>query len=320
MPDFIGNIPVPDIEPTGVFPLVSDYPVQVEEGQQIQVHRFGTIAGKIEQRFKLGAGTRVHTVLRKQLTPAHRKLLADFWETNQGVYGAFTYHAPNPDGTTTDVIVRFQDQRITFEALNSYLTRLPGLKLVEISQTPTGDGDFQNIPIYSSGVNRDGTLGPSGVADINWVMTESADSRTPGPDAIIVTNRTSAWTPNLSDARWIGPQDTENDESSSVIPGGSLYGTYKFVQLFDLTGLDPTTAVITLRWAADNNGTLRFNGAAVDSGGEMFGSLRTFSLTRGFLPGINTLEVDVVNENGPSYSPIGCIVEIVTATARLELT
>ena len=42
MPDFIGNIPVPEIVLSGVFPIIPDYPYGRAHRPEVIVHQFGS--------------------------------------------------------------------------------------------------------------------------------------------------------------------------------------------------------------------------------------------------------------------------------------
>jgi hypothetical protein len=59
----------------------------------------------------------------------------------------------------------------------------------------------------------------------------------------------------------------------------------------DLTGLDPTTALVTGQWATDNAGNdILINGisTAQTSGG--FNTFTAFMISSNFVPGINTVD------------------------------
>jgi len=96
MPDYIGNIVVPEIVPSGVFPLVPDWPLDVRRDHEVVVHQFGSGNGKVEQRILLGTGARRFTIRKQWLRDADRIALRNFWESKYGPYGAFTYNAPSP--------------------------------------------------------------------------------------------------------------------------------------------------------------------------------------------------------------------------------
>src|SRR5208282_6375856 len=61
---------------------------------------------------------------------AETNQLKAFWESMQGPWQAFTYAVPNPDGTTTGVLVTFEQAPISFEYLRSAVQ--VGLNLVEV--------------------------------------------------------------------------------------------------------------------------------------------------------------------------------------------
>ena len=50
MPDYIGNITVPEIVPSGVLPIVPDYPHGRAWRPDVAIHQFGSGNAKIEQR------------------------------------------------------------------------------------------------------------------------------------------------------------------------------------------------------------------------------------------------------------------------------
>ena len=64
MPDYIGNIAVPEFAPSGVFPITPDYGRGRSNHPDVVVHQFGSGNAKIEQRFLLGAGAKRFTVRR----------------------------------------------------------------------------------------------------------------------------------------------------------------------------------------------------------------------------------------------------------------
>jgi len=135
MPDYIGNIAVPEIATSGVFPLVPDYPTEVRHDHEVVVHQFGSGNAKIEQRFLLGTGARRFTIRKQWLRDADRIAMRNFWETKYGPYGAFTYNTPNDDGGgTTPVICRFANEPLSWEMVADWACSL-GVTLIEIPTT-----------------------------------------------------------------------------------------------------------------------------------------------------------------------------------------
>jgi len=138
MPDYIGNIAVPEITPSGTFPLVPDYPHGRALRPEVVIHQFGSGNAKIEQRFLLGNGAKRFTVRKAWLRDSERVALRDFWETKYGPYGAFTYNAPNDDGLgTTAYTCRFANEPLSWEMLTDAVSTL-GVTLIEIpSSSPS---------------------------------------------------------------------------------------------------------------------------------------------------------------------------------------
>ena len=138
MPDYIGNIAVPEILPSGVFPIAPDYPHGRAHSPEVVVHQFGSGNAKIEQRFLLGTGAKRFTVRKAWLRDSDRIALRNFWESKYGPYGAFTYNAPNGDGLgTTPYTCRFSNEPLSWEMLTDAVCSL-GVTLIEIpSSSPT---------------------------------------------------------------------------------------------------------------------------------------------------------------------------------------
>jgi hypothetical protein len=123
--DYISNIPVPEITPSGVFPIIPDYGWGMTLEPQVAIHRFGSANAKIEQRFLLGNGARRFIVRKAGMNEGEREALRDFWEDKYGPYGAFTYLLPNDDGNgATPVICRFAEEPLTWQQLSDSGTGL----------------------------------------------------------------------------------------------------------------------------------------------------------------------------------------------------
>jgi hypothetical protein len=135
MPDYIGNIAVPEIVPSGVFPFTPDYPLEVRRDHEVAVHQFGSGNAKVEQRFLHGTGARRFTIRKQWLRDAERIALRNFWESKYGPYGAFTYNAPNGSRAgTTPVVCRFANEPLSWEMVADWACSL-GVTLIEIPQT-----------------------------------------------------------------------------------------------------------------------------------------------------------------------------------------
>jgi len=132
MADKIGNIDVPEIVASGVFPIVPEYPYGRSSHPDVAIHQFGSGNAKIEQRFLLGTGTRRFTVRRTWMNDAQRIALRNFWESKYGPYGAFTYYAPNDDGNgATAYTCRFANEPLSWQMVADWVCSI-GVNLIEI--------------------------------------------------------------------------------------------------------------------------------------------------------------------------------------------
>jgi hypothetical protein len=150
-----------------------------------------------------------------------------------------------------------------------------------------------SIPgVYSTGVDNSNALVAYGGVDPHYTLTTSADPGFLAPRGTVVNFPSSYtfynWVPNTASSQWIGLQSQANYYSS---------GLYAYDITFDLTGLNPATAVIAGRFAADNNAVIYLNGAntGITTPTLGFSSFTPFTISSGFLPGLNTLEFQVTN-------------------------
>jgi len=140
MPDYIGEIEVPELVATEVWPLAVDYPHGRAIIPEVVIHRFGSGDAKIEQRFLLGDGAIRFSVVKRSLNNTERAALVAFWDVTGGPAGVFYYDAPDDQaGTTTRYTVRFENAPLSIEMLGAALAST-GLTLVEVST---------NIPEYA---------------------------------------------------------------------------------------------------------------------------------------------------------------------------
>jgi hypothetical protein len=131
MSDTIGRITVPTVINSGqTFPLTTQYPFGFSVERAVIVHRFGSLDAKQEQRYYAGIGPRKFQFKRPNLNWSESRQLKAFWESMQGPWQVFTYNVPNPDGTTTGVLVTFEQAPISFEYLRN--AAQVGLNLVEV--------------------------------------------------------------------------------------------------------------------------------------------------------------------------------------------
>src|ERR1039458_5282700 len=134
MPDTIGRKAVGTVVDSGqTFPLTTQSPFGFSVERPVIVHRFGSLDAKQEQRYYVGIGPRKFQFKHPNLNWAETNQLKAFWESMQGPWQAFTYTVPNANGTTTGVLVTFEQTPISFEYLRN--AAQVGLNLVEVADT-----------------------------------------------------------------------------------------------------------------------------------------------------------------------------------------
>lgn len=181
------------------------------------------------------------------------------------------------------------------------------------------------VPIFHTGAGADG-LALTAATAIDPHFTVTNGTRTEPAKAIVDDNfpiDPRWWLANDADSRWIAPNWANAD-------GSAAPGVYTFTTTFDLTGYDPTTAVLKGKWAADNQGLnilingvplgLTHGGPNPGNGVRGFGSYSEFTIASGFVSGVNKLEFVIQNDrysatNGAS-NPTGLRVDDMVLTAN----
>jgi hypothetical protein len=167
---------------------------------------------------------------------------------------------------------------------------LLALAVLALAITPS----FANsITIFGTGQG----LGPGGVPDPNYDLI-SAPSGVPLHDARTIPPNLPGWVLPSPGTQWINPY--------GVGTMNAPFGLYDYRTTFDLTGLNPLTAVLTGEFAADNWACISLNfgitGICTTGGNYGFNHYTPFTIScalgtcgSGFLPGINTLDFIVQN-------------------------
>lgn len=133
-----------------------------------------------------------------------------------------------------------------------------------------------------------------------------------------------AWLADSSTSEWISPfanESTNSDPDSATV-------AYVYQESFSLTGLVPSSAVITGQWSADNYGFIEVNGTKVTLGTsgnipnnpQEFTSFTSFVLNSSnatFNAGANTIDFFVFNNaNGtPDVTGVNIDIESDSATS-----
>jgi hypothetical protein len=184
------------------------------------------------------------------------------------------------------------------------LSRVALLVALVAFSTMTASAD--SINIFNTGVSSTNTLLAAGAVDPHYSITTNLVS---GNSAFVASNTVyplpSPWVPQGPNSQWIAPS---LDTSGPV-------GNYTYTTTFDLTGLNPATAILNGNWTTDNNGgNIILNGnnlGFTTSFTSFFAFNNLFSATSGFVPGINTLQFVVTNGAcGGCFNPTGLRVEV----------
>ncbi|HYV29515.1 MAG TPA: lamin tail domain-containing protein, partial [Candidatus Binatia bacterium] len=170
--------------------------------------------------------------------------------------------------------------------------------------------------LFNTGVGTNGALLANSAVDPHYRLIQSADAAAPGPNAFVVNDTlfpivTGPWVANGPNSKWIAPQANQSS--------GNQPGDYKYRITFDLTGLEPSSAILTGRWTSDNGGPdvlLNDASTGLTSDGNFPVLGNPFTISAGFVDGINTLDF-VVNNGAPGINPTGIRVEL-SGTADLQ--
>src|ERR1041385_6085670 len=107
--------------------------------------------------------------------------------------------------------------------------------------------------LYNTGVNDSKALLADATVDPHYKLTISADATNSGPNAFTLNpGDISPWLAEGPISRWIAPSPA--GRTTGAFGADDQTGDYTYETTFDLTGFDPTTAVITGQWSTDNTG------------------------------------------------------------------
>lgn len=145
--------------------------------------------------------------------------------------------------------------------------------------------------LFTTGVSNNSSLLPLGSQDPHYTVIESNTA------SFAVTYIPPNYMPNNQTSQWIW--QNANGQPTNV--------TRTFRTTFDLTGFDATTALINGTWATDNIGVdILINGISTGQSIPFyhpttqltaFQYFTPFTISNGFLPGLNTLDF-VVKDQG----------------------
>ena len=174
--------------------------------------------------------------------------------------------------------------------------------------------------LFSTGMADATTPLPDTAVDPHYTLTQVPPGALFGPATYVADSSayplaSDEWLANNSTSKWISAQADQG-----TFPNDPGSGDYIFHTTFDLTGFDPATAQISGQWTMDNySPDLRLNGVStgITALEPDFTVFQSFSITSGFVAGLNTLDFHVHNE--PYFgnvNPMGLRVEL-SGTAEL---
>ena len=170
------------------------------------------------------------------------------------------------------------------------------------------------IPIFNTGVDATGAPLPGGSADPHWSIVAGPGITSP-TSGVVISSPNGLYAVS-ADSRWIWV----NADSS-----GATGSPYPFRLTFDLTGLNRSTATISGAWGVDNEGVIQLNGATPTGTGALsltdfndegnFDGLNRFSITGGFVAGVNTLDFLATDNDNPGALNVSALTGTATAGA-----
>ncbi len=181
----------------------------------------------------------------------------------------------------------------------------------------SGPARAEQIPIFNTGVDASGAPLSGGSADPHWSVVAGPGITSPTPGEVLTSP--SGLYAESADSRWIWV----NADGS-----GATGSPYTFRLTFDLTGLNASTATISGAWGVNNEGVIELNGATPTGTGALsltnfndegnFEVLNRFSITGGFVAGVNTLDFLATDNENPGALNVSALTGTVTAGAVPE--
>lgn len=145
--------------------------------------------------------------------------------------------------------------------------------------------------LWNTGVDATGFRldNDSGDIDTHWtVVSSTSGAGYAGQNA--VTYKHPAYAANDDDSKWVSLTGSGSPGSNTTI--------YRLT--FDLTGLNAATAKLTGLFGGDNQATIYLNGQNTGQSTTVFSSLSTFTITSGFVAGVNTFDVELKDFGAPA--------------------
>ncbi|HWQ92727.1 MAG TPA: immunoglobulin domain-containing protein [Clostridia bacterium] len=173
---------------------------------------------------------------------------------------------------------------------------------------------YRPLPgFFGTGLNANHQMLTAGEADQHYILAASSDPAYPGPDAVVLNDAwpiapAGPWIANGPSSKWIGPRQDQNQagNAAEVI----ALGEYTYQTTLDLTGQAVNKVSVAGELAADDGVVdILINGVSTGINLAGFDTIKSFSITNGFVAGVNTLDFKVSN-GGVNPSPSGLRVNL----------
>jgi hypothetical protein len=169
------------------------------------------------------------------------------------------------------------------------------------------------VLLLNAGVSASGAKLPISAPDPHWQVVSGPGVAAPAPAVVVNVQHPFGNYFETTDSMWVW---------ANAVGGGG--GPYTFRLQFDLTGLDPRAVTFSGSWGIDNTGgTIALNGAAPTGTGlsliptspNNYNQLHAFSITGGFVSGINSLDFTVTDVRNPGALNVTGLSSIPAITA-----
>jgi hypothetical protein len=149
------------------------------------------------------------------------------------------------------------------------------------------------VGLYDTGVDNSDVVLANGTTDAHYLLGSSPTYAVDDAEGYA-----GAWMAPSAASSWITPLVGPGNTGSGAV----AVGDYTYSTTFDLTGYDTGSAVVNGLVSADNSVTsVLINGNTISfSAHSDYSSFASFTVTAGFVAGVNTLSFVVNNSSGPT--------------------
>jgi hypothetical protein len=187
-----------------------------------------------------------------------------------------------------------------------YTSAPHGTGMLPVTGTVTVNFALQPVPVqrmlkvWNTGVDSNAAKLTPGATDPHWQLVAGPGVMASRAPFVVTDQHPLGQYFATADSMWIG-----QDAAGS----GDVGSPYTFRLSFDLTGFDPASVRITGAWGVDNDGDITLNGQPPAGTGtfsltgavmDNFNVEHDFTITGGFVAGMNTLDIQVTNTGGPA--------------------